>query len=298
MSCSDTFRMSLLLTSLLICLATATMAQPTNGPKHSLWEVVNGTNQIYLFGTIHFSSSNFFPLPTVVEKAFARSDTILLESDHEGESSSIGYSKMLAASQYPPGDNLKNHLSPQVYSNVQAYLIHAGIQPSRLDDSRAFMVAFTLLDYGTRERGLDMSQSVDRYLWRQATRENKRVVPLDSVDQKLKLLTDLNDNQQEYLVAESLREIATTNRILQDVALAWTRGETDKIDKFIFDFLLKDPDFGKIFVTDRNKRWMPSIEAEIKRGENLFIVVGLGHLLGKESLVDLLSKRGYKVRQL
>lgn len=287
-----------LLAIFLLLPATPALAEQTDTPKHCLWEVENGTNKIYLFGTIHFSSSNFFPLPTVVEEAFRQSESIMLESDRDEESSPAGRSNTLAAAKYPPGDSLKNHLSPAVYSNVQAYLIEAGNKGSYLDSTKPFMVAFALLDYATRQLGLDMSQSVDGYLLDKAQRDKKRVIPLESLDQKLKIFTSLNDRQQEDMLLETFREIARTNHIIQEVTLAWTRGETEKIDKFIFEALRQQPNFGKVLLTDRNKKWMPAIEAEMKRGRLIFVAVGLGHLLGKDSLVELLSKRGFKVRQL
>ena len=287
-----------LLAIFLLLRTIPSLAEQTNTPKHCLWEVENGTNKVYLFGTIHFSSSNFFPLPAVVEQEFARSESIMFEGDRDAESSPAGRSNTLAAAKYPPGDSLTNHLSPAVYSNVQVYLIEASNKGSYLDFRKPFMVAFSLLDYATRQLGLDMSQSVDDYLWDKAQRDKKRVIPLESLDQKLRIFSSLNDNEQEDMLLEMFREIAKTNHIIEDVALAWTRGETEKVDKFLFEALRQQPNFGKVLLTDRNKKWMPAIEAEMKRGRQIFVAVGLGHLLGKDSLVELLSKRGFKVRQL
>jgi len=291
------FRSLLAVISLLLA-GSALVAQQTNTAQHCLWEAEKGTTKIYLFGTIHFSSSNFFPLPAVVEQAFAHSQTIMFEGDHEEESTPIGRSNTLAAAKFPPGDSLKNHVSSELYSNVQAYLIQAGVNGSYFDSIRPFMISFSLMDHGTAKLGLDMSKSVDGYLWDKAKKEKKRVLPLESLDQKLKLLTNLNDSQQEYMVTETLYQIAETNHIIPDVASAWINGETEKVEKFLFESPRKHPELEKILLTDRNKKWMPSIETQIKRGETLFIAVGLGHLLGKDSLVAMLSKQGFKIRQL
>jgi uncharacterized protein len=160
------------------------------------------------------------------------------------------------------------------------------------------MLSIALTEYAAEKLGLDKSRSIDRHFWDRAKRDKKRVIPLESFDQTLKILTSLNDSQQEYLLTETLRDIAKTNHMMQDVTTAWLHGDTDKIDKLVFEVVRRNPEVGKILTIDRNKKWMPSIEAQIKRGEKLFIAVGLGHLLGKDSLVDLLSKRGFKVRQL
>jgi uncharacterized protein YbaP (TraB family) len=42
---------------------------------------------------------------------------------------------------------------------------------------------------------------------------------------------------------------------------------------------------------------MPQIEGLLSRGENPLIVVGAGHLVGKNGLIQLLKARGYRVEQ-
>ena len=50
-------------------------------------------------------------------------------------------------------------------------------------------------------------------------------------------------------------------------------------------------------LTDRNRTWVPRIE-ELARGpKNAIVIVGAGHLVGKEGVVELLRKKGLKVMQ-
>lgn len=43
---------------------------------------------------------------------------------------------------------------------------------------------------------------------------------------------------------------------------------------------------------------MPQIEALLRGGERAMVIVGLAHLVGEGSVVDLLEKRGYTVQRL
>src|SRR5438046_364860 len=62
--------------------------QALSNPRHCLWKIEGRTNQVYLFGTILFSNTNFFPLPKVVEDAYRQSHVIMFEFDmDEGISS-------------------------------------------------------------------------------------------------------------------------------------------------------------------------------------------------------------------
>jgi len=51
-------------------------------------------------------------------------------------------------------------------------------------------------------------------------------------------------------------------------------------------------------VDDRNIKWIPRIEAELKGGKPTAIVAGALHFSGRNSVIALLQARGYKVEQL
>ncbi|PYK09721.1 MAG: hypothetical protein DME65_11465 [Verrucomicrobia bacterium] len=52
------------------------------------------------------------------------------------------------------------------------------------------------------------------------------------------------------------------------------------------------------FVDNRNVRWVPRIETELKTGKPTAIVAGALHFSGPNSVIKLLEKRGYKIEQL
>jgi uncharacterized protein YbaP (TraB family) len=47
----------------------------------------------------------------------------------------------------------------------------------------------------------------------------------------------------------------------------------------------------------RNKNWTSQIEALMKENKNVLVIVGAGHLVGPDSVVDLLKKKGLSVKQ-
>jgi hypothetical protein len=52
-----------------------------------------------------------------------------------------------------------------------------------------------------------------------------------------------------------------------------------------------------IFLTNRNKNWIPKIE-EMIRSKKTFIAIGAGHLPGEEGVIDLLRKKGFIVKPI
>jgi uncharacterized protein len=57
------------------------------------------------------------------------------------------------------------------------------------------------------------------------------------------------------------------------------------------------PDLRDRLLIDRNKRWVPKIEALADGPDTAMVIVGAGHLVGPDSVVDLLQKDGRIVRQ-
>jgi len=83
-----------------------------------------------------------------------------------------------------------------------------------------------------------------------------------------------------------------------DVIAAWKTGDATKIEPLLLETTRKYPEVYKKFLTDRNRVWFPKIEELLTRDKNVFVVVGMAHLVGKDSVVDLLKTKGFRVEQL
>jgi len=285
-----------LLVAGLSLLAEWAFAGETTNLRPCLWEVQAGTNKVYLFGTIHFSASNFFPLPKVIEEALDRSTVVMFENDIDEEASPAGHSNLLAIARCRSGDTLKNHLSPGAYSNLQAFVIATGEEASYLDHLKPIMAALAVDNYALQKAGFDRVHGVDNYIWDKAKKQKKGIIPFESYKETLDIVASLSDREQERVLVETLRAVLQTNQV--QLGEAWRRGEAALIEKAISEGMQGEPGLRKRLVDDRNKNWLPSIEAVIRRRQDAFVAVGIGHFLGKDSLVDLLSQRGFQVRRL
>ena len=58
------------------------------------------------------------------------------------------------------------------------------------------------------------------------------------------------------------------------------------------------PGLYKRLITDRNRKWLPLIEAYEKTPETELVLVGAGHLAGTDGIIELLRKNAYRVVKL
>ena len=56
--------------------------------------------------------------------------------------------------------------------------------------------------------------------------------------------------------------------------------------------------FNKIVVTARNKSWIPQDRRDASGQDDALVVVGAGHLVGKQGVVAMLKAKGYTVEQM
>ena len=110
-------------------------------------------------------------------------------------------------------------------------------------------------------------------------------------------VTDFTKEEGELLMKTTLQEIDTTTKDLAEMLRAWQTGDADKLEQLLNDASRKAPAIFKRLVGDRNRQWVPKIEEWLRGGNNAVVIVGAAHLVGKDGVVELLRKKGYKVTQ-
>jgi len=60
----------------------------------------------------------------------------------------------------------------------------------------------------------------------------------------------------------------------------------------------ESPEIENLLLVSRNRNWVPMIESLSKEEGNLLVIVGAAHLAGPKSVISLLRKKGFKIRQL
>ena len=78
---------------------------------------------------------------------------------------------------------------------------------------------------------------------------------------------------------------------------AWKAGDAATVERIVLADVKQEPLIYQRLLVDRNKNWLPELEALIARPRPAFVVVGAAHLVGPEGLVALLSAKGYRVEQ-
>ena len=286
--------------ALLVMPHGALLAQQAVKPqtKHSLWKLEGRTNAVYLFGSIHFLKKEFYPLPQPIEEAYKQSQVIVFEVNLDEMDSPESQLKMLQSGKQPEGQTLKNTLSKETYAKLESYLSESGAPIALFEPLRPWMVAVALIGSELLKLGFNPEEGVDRYFFGKAKKDKKEIAPLETLDFQLSFFTGLTKQEEDAMLRETLQEISNFKKDLQQIIDAWKTGDTKALEKLTLDAMRDYPELHKKLLIDRNKQWVDKLQKLHASGKTVFVVVGAAHLVGKDSVIDLLNAKGLKVRQL
>ena len=267
-----------------------------------LWEVKSkdGANTLYLFGTIHVGKASFYPLPASVQKALLLSGKVVVEADVTDQSDAAEIARLI---DYPKGDSIEKHVSPQLLARLKAQLEKRKIPYANVAVMRPVILGGLLPIVEYVRLGYDMASGLDLALIQQAKREKKALLQLETSLAQVKLLTGMPAPLQEAFLDNALLMIeqGRSGDQVTGVVNAWQLGDAKLMVELADDASRGQRDTDKlnqILLWGRHPAMMEKIESYLASGEIHFVAVGSLHLVGPQGLVNLLEKRGYKIRQL
>jgi len=289
----------LALFALLLALLQPVAAQQRSATatRQPLWKIEGKAATVYLLGSVHLLKKENYPLAAPIEAAFDRAKVVVFETDIEAFEKPEFQMKLLSKSALPEGDTLRNHLSPKLYEQLATQSKESGLPSGAIEKLKAGLAALTIEHLEMQKLGLDEKLGVDYHFFQRARKAGKEMIGLDTPDFHLELLTGLSKEEGEAILRSTLEDIRTLKQDLPQLLKSWQTGDMKTLANLLNEEMEKDPALYKRLVVDRNKRWVPKIEELVRGDKDAIIIVGVGHLAGKQSVIELLEKNGLKVTQ-
>lgn len=277
--------------------ALSAAAADTVGP--AFWKVTAESGQAYLLGSVHFGSDDLYPLPPAIMDAYEKADALVVEANllqlelREG-------ARMLLAGIYQDGSTLKDKVRPSTWQALEAAASRHHLPMEFFQVQKPWFAALMLISLEFQRAGYRETWGVDQFFLEQAA-GSKPIIELESIAWQLGLFNQLSEDEQELFLVQTLQDIAKGGEYLTSVIDAWKIGDLGKIDALMNESLRDDPGSERIyrlFVTERNIAMAGRLEDLLAQGGTYFVVVGAGHVVGEQGIIELLKASGYKVERL
>jgi uncharacterized protein len=270
-------------------------AQPA---RDFIWKVSRPAGALYLVGSVHLLTKDYYPLSPALDTAFKDSDLLVEEADLGEMESPASQFKLLARGLLPGDQSLDKVVSPATYALVTKRVGDLGMPIEPLKRFKPWMLALTLVQLEWQKAGFDGSLGLDRHFYDRAKVDGKIVQGLETVDYQLSLFDDMTNAEQDRMLAESLKDLDKEQASVLTLTKAWQAGDAATVERIVLDDVKDDLVMYDRLLVNRNRNWLPKLDALLARTGRAFVVVGAAHLIGPDGLLAMFKAKGYKVEQL
>lgn len=268
--------------------------------KSFLWQVSSSTAKVYLLGSIHVAKEDIYPLAPAIEAAYENSDALVLEVHMTKKVEAEVALKSAKLGVYPEGDSVEQHVSPQTWTRYSKFLEERGKPIAVFARMKPWLASIALMIETLGESGFSPNQGIDRHFQERAEKDGKPIKSLESVDDQLNTLATIDDPTQELMLLEFLDGEEDVETQMEQAFEAWQHGDAAAMESAMLESMMTPeyrPVFDKLFV-ERNRNMKAKLSEYLAGGTVHFVVVGSGHLVGKEGIVELLRQDHHQVEQL
>jgi len=263
-----------------------------------LWELDAGSNRVLLMGSVHFLRPTDYPLRDGLQQAFKLADTVIMEIDMSAIDAAAMQESLTKMTVDATGRSLPELMGEQHYREADQLAKDLGIPLAMFDSFEPWFAALSITQLRMVQLGFDPSWGVEAMLTRRALAENKGLDGLETTEEQLGFLDQLDDNTQREFLLQSLQDAMTVQNEVETLVNAWTSGDTDTLRDSLLEGLEDVPELYDAILVQRNRNWITKVAGLIDRPENYLVVVGAMHLVGDDSLLAMLKAEGINARQL
>lgn len=262
--------------------------------KSLLYEISgNGLSKpSYIFGTIHVICKDEFFMPQVVKDKFATTEQVYLELDMDDPTMMTEMQKSMMMTD---GKTLKTIMSEADYQKVATFF------KDSLKTNIAMMNSFKPFVLSSMTIPVMLGcpmQGYEEAFVKLAKEQNKEVKGLETVKEQFDAIDNMGMEKQAQLMLVKMVDNWTKGKMeMKTMIKDYRNQDIEAILKDMEHASTADANFEKDLLENRNRNWIPRIDAIIK-SKATFFGVGAGHLGGKTGVLALLKQQGYKVKAI
>ena len=302
-------RISIIVVCALLLLAGCSLQDNTER-KHLLWKVCDSNSCVYLFGSLHFADSSFYPLDSIIENAFEGSEELAVEIDVSDDSILQQIAQM--GEQYGyfhDGRTLDSILPGGVAASLDSLCLAWHLPLGSFSRYKPLAAGMTVTAVGLMRLGYDAKLGIDVHFLERVRNTGKKIVSLETVEDQVSALTGAggSDSLGIFYLKTILRETPSLDSGTRGMIRAWKTGDDslfcvnmnlDTAQLSPADSLLKKEINEHIYYS-RNRKMAEKITAFLAEDRNIFVVVGAAHLAGNhDNILDILRRKGFSVEKL
>ena len=269
------------------------LAHPQN--RGLLWKVEHGKQQAWLYGTVHTGREAYMVHGPDVHKALVEADSVALELNIFDPQ--VAQTLQDGMRQPPNAPALPAALQQRLDRQNKAACIPDPLTQGMRPDAQ--LLTLTLAQ--GQHQGIHPEYGVDMAVAHYAQAMGKPVYSLEKPEQQLRALLSDDPRKVRATVDKGLRQLERGDMpaLLEKMLKAWERGDAHTLATYAQWCNCIEDDEDRADMKRLNEARNPGMAKEIARlmasGKRPFVAVGALHLVGEQSIVQLLQEKGMRV---
>lgn len=267
------------------------------GAGPPLWVVKDADSTVYLFGTVHLLRPGTAWGSDKVDAAFAAADQFWVEVADQDDPSVVA----AVAQQHgvTPDRPLSSILSAEDFAAFDKAAQGIGANGAALDAYRPWLAAFMVAGTAPMQAGYRPEAGADKTLMDRARAEGKTIHGFETADRQLRLIAGMSEEAQVAYLNNYVRNGGQIVPKLDQTVAAWLKGDVAEVGRLNrLDTRDVHEDIHRAALVVRNADWTDQIETMMQGSGSAFVAVGVAHLADQDSIIDMLTARGFTVERL
>ncbi|MBN1782662.1 TraB/GumN family protein [bacterium] len=272
---------------------------PAGNPGHRslcLWTADGPDFSVSILGSIHVLGAADYPLDPAIESAYRNAEAVYFEIDMDSTSLPAVQGKIMMAGMLK-GQTLSDVLGDSVSGELKKMLLRFNVPFETVQAFKPWFVASMLTMIKLNALGVGQQYGVDQYFYGKALGDQKRRGSMEAIADQIGCFSAMDKAMEQALLLETLNSLDSLEYEFLELKTAWATGDVMAIDSLMNRDMDDYPELSKVLVGDRNRKWAERVKRIVRNRENAMIIVGAGHLVGKESLIELLGREGMVFEQ-
>lgn len=276
--------------------ATQSAQTPAGEARPALWSLSDADTNIYLFGTIHALPEGADWRTPSLEQALAASQELVTEVRLTDQQAAAAVFARLGFGQgLPPALERVPEAKREL---LREAIAASGLPAAAADRLKTWALAVALAQVLFQRAGINPELGVERSLTASFTERQAAMSALETVEEQLGFFDGLSEESQRAFL-EGVLESPDEIRVEFDRMLAaWRAGDTRAIARTFNDEETLSAELREVLLTRRNARWAEWLQRRLEQPGTIFVAVGAGHLAGRDSVLDMLKRRGLRARRV
>ncbi|OPZ84811.1 MAG: TraB family protein [Firmicutes bacterium ADurb.Bin419] len=270
--------------------------------KGAFWKVSDEDSSVYLLGSIHLADRSMYPLSKDILKAYDESDYLAVEVDISNQQEVAAY--MLQKAFYTDDNTLYKSLPKEVYDRFVEVIEPMGIRPEFYNKFKPWYAALIAQSLMYTENSLSAEIGIDMFFVNKASGK-KEILEIEGTKFQVDMFDSFSTELQVEFLASSLGDDETNEESmdgLNELIKLWKMGNVEELGKIVKSEEAETEamrEFNEKLWYSRDTNMAEKVRTYLAdpEGKTYFVVVGAGHMVGENGIVDQLDDE-YEIKHI